>query len=124
MHKVLVAKVVVGGVEFRHFYYTQSGRPAHENSTSLPDMGLHHGEVSMDCTFRNLNKNCACASRVRELHQPHLFLSNDRTLPHTHAPIAYLLFLWGKISQVYPSQNFLSPISLKVREIIVLVNLF
>ena len=27
MHKVLVAKVVVGGVEFRHFYYTQSGRP-------------------------------------------------------------------------------------------------
>ena len=27
VHKVLVAKVVVGGVEFRHFYYTQSGRP-------------------------------------------------------------------------------------------------
>ena len=32
--------------------------------------------------------------------------------------------IWGKIRQVYPSKNFLSPISLKVREIIVLVNLF
>ena len=30
----------------------------------------------------------------------------------------------GKIRQVYPPKNFLSPISLKVREIIVLVNLF
>ena len=30
----------------------------------------------------------------------------------------------GKICQVYPPKNFLSPISLKVREIIVLVNLF
>ena len=32
--------------------------------------------------------------------------------------------IWGKIRQVYPPKNFLSPISLKVREIIVLVNLF
>ena len=31
---------------------------------------------------------------------------------------------WGKIRQVYPPKNFLSPISLKVREIIVPVNLF
>ena len=31
---------------------------------------------------------------------------------------------WGKIRQVYPPKNFLPPISLKVREIIVLVNLF
>ena len=31
---------------------------------------------------------------------------------------------WGKIRQGYPTKNFLSPISLKVREIIVLVNLF
>ena len=30
----------------------------------------------------------------------------------------------GKIRQVYPPKNFLSPIYLKVREIIVLVNLF
>ena len=34
------------------------------------------------------------------------------------------VILWGKIRQVYPPKNFLSPISLKVREIIVLVNLF
>ena len=32
--------------------------------------------------------------------------------------------IWGKIRQVYTPKNFLSPISLKVREIIVLVNLF
>ena len=32
--------------------------------------------------------------------------------------------IWDKIRQVYPPKNFLSPISLKVREIIVLVNLF
>ena len=32
--------------------------------------------------------------------------------------------IWGKIRQMYPPKNFLSPISLKVREIIVLVNLF
>ena len=32
--------------------------------------------------------------------------------------------IWGKIRQVYPPKNFLSPISLEVREIIVLVNLF
>ena len=31
---------------------------------------------------------------------------------------------WGKIRQVYPPKNFLSLISLKVRDIIVLVNLF
>ena len=31
--------------------------------------------------------------------------------------------IWGKI-QVYPPKNFLSPISLKIREIILLVNLF
>ena len=34
------------------------------------------------------------------------------------------IFTWGKIRQVYPPKNFLSPISLKVREIIILVNLF
>ena len=33
-------------------------------------------------------------------------------------------YIWGKIRQVYSPKNFLSPISLKVREIIVLVNLF
>ena len=32
-------------------------------------------------------------------------------------------YIWGKIRQVYPPKNFLSPISLKVCEIIVLVNL-
>ena len=32
--------------------------------------------------------------------------------------------IWGKIRQVYPPKNFLFPISLTVREIIVLVNLF
>ena len=32
--------------------------------------------------------------------------------------------IWGKIRQVYPPKNFLSLISLKGREIIVLVNLF
>ena len=32
--------------------------------------------------------------------------------------------IWGKIRQVYPPKNFLCPISLKVRKIIVLVNLF
>ena len=32
--------------------------------------------------------------------------------------------IWGKIRQVYPPKNLLSPISLKVREIVVLVNLF
>ena len=38
--------------------------------------------------------------------------------------ILYVSNRWGKIRQVYPPKNFLSPISLKVREIIVLVNLF
>ena len=33
-------------------------------------------------------------------------------------------FYWGKIRQVYPPKNFLYPISLRVRKIIVLVNLF
>ena len=32
--------------------------------------------------------------------------------------------IWGRIRQMYPPKNFLSPISLKVREIIVLLNLF
>ena len=39
--------------------------------------------------LRNVNKNCACASRVRDFHQLHfLSLSNDRTLPLSRAPIA------------------------------------
>ena len=38
--------------------------------------------------------------------------------------LIYVCYTWGKIRQVYPPKNFLSPISLKVREIIVLVNLF
>ena len=33
-------------------------------------------------------------------------------------------YIWGKIRQVYPPENFLSPISLKVRKIIVLMNRF
>ena len=37
---------------------------------------------------------------------------------------AYSWYIRGKIRQVYPTQNYLSPISLKVREIIFLVNLF
>ena len=42
----------------------------------------------------------------------------------TETPSSQSCHIWGKIRQVYPPKNFLSPISLKVREIIVLVNLF
>ena len=41
-----------------------------------------------------------------------------------YAYTVFIIRVWGKIRQVYPPKNFLSPISLKVREIIVLVNLF
>ena len=34
------------------------------------------------------------------------------------------IYTWGKIREVYTPKKFLSPISLKVREIIFLVNLF
>ena len=40
-----------------------------------------------------------------------------------HSFSNYLIMIWGKIRQVYPPKNFLSPISLKARKIIVLVNL-
>ena len=33
-------------------------------------------------------------------------------------------YIWDKIRQMYQPKNFLSPVSLKVREIIVLLNLF
>ena len=36
----------------------------------------------------------------------------------------FLSGIWGKIRQVYTPKNLLSPISLKVRKIIVLLNLF
>ena len=43
------------------------------------------------------------------------YLENERQLSQ---------IIWGKIRQVYPPKNFLTPISLKVRKIIVPENPF
>ena len=50
-------------------------------------------------------------------------IQKDKLIPDVN--INHLkIYIWGKIRQVYLPKNFLSPISLKVREIFVLVNLF
>ena len=52
-----------------------------------------------------------------------LKFTNDRTKGKDILDIIHT-DVWGKIRQMYPPKKFLSPISLKVHEIIVLVNLF
>ena len=52
-----------------------------------------------------------------------MFFSLFQYIPHIFTSITFYL-LWGKIRQVYSPKNFLLPISLKVREIILLVDLF
>ena len=58
-----------------------------------------------------------------------LLFSDERVFEFDQSKKSILFFaffdsIWGKIRQVYPPKNFLSPISLKVRKIIVLVDLF
>ena len=54
----------------------------------------------------------------------HLANCAPYTIYQVIVDVVTLFKMWDKIRQVYPPKNFLSPISLKVREIIDLVNLF
>ena len=61
-----------------------------------------------------------CTEKVRNFRE---FFGH--ACPNVRLECDFLSFLiWGKIRQVYPPKNLLSPISLKFCEIIVLVDLF
>ena len=67
--------------------------------------------------------NKASLFRLFEKYGPHTF-NIQYDFQKDEDGTFYYIDIRGKIRQVYPPKNFLSPISLKIRKTIVLVNLF